>query len=279
LGGGCLSLLLMVTTVQGAPLTLPAPEATFYEKSSSLAQEINTLTGLAISPSVTVAILGAYSYWKTPSGQRQQLPWLAQPLVWGSLWVLLLIVLSKDFLFGLVPSMGLRQLINGLEAALRAPASLLAVLCYLPVFWGALQEVVTPQMVEMMPAISAPAQFTAGYSFDLGQMMLWFIGGLILLGSLITCALYGLVSLGLSLLNAVLPFGFMVWLVKLARLGALALLLVFTMISPFLGLALLLGGSWLLLKFTNHAWKWGRDLGNKLRARFFPVIPELVIVQ
>lgn len=61
-----------------------------------IANEISKATGLAISPILGISVLGAYTYYTTPTGERGKVPWHAKPPFWGPLLVVLLGIIIKD---------------------------------------------------------------------------------------------------------------------------------------------------------------------------------------
>lgn len=240
------------------------------EKSAALARDVNTLTGLAISPLLTLSMVGAYHYWMTPPELRSQLTLFSHPLVWGAIWALLLVVLSKDVILGLIPSTGIRNLINGVEAAARSPMALIVLLAYLPTFFSTLHQF---SPVESAAAaaqvISSPSpQLMMGLGGSWQGILFWIGLSLVLLGTLFSFGVYFIVSQCLSILAALAPFGFMVWMIKLARLLTLAALLICALISPFLGLAVVVVGTLGAWWATRQCWKVFRQAWQTLQDFF-----------
>lgn len=172
------------------------------------------------------------------------------------MWALLLVVLSKDVILGLVPSTGIRNLINGVEAASRSPVALIALIAYLPTFFNTLHQFSAPESVATVQALSAHSpQMIAGLGGAWQTVLLWIVLSLVLVGTLFSFGVYFIVSQCLSILAALAPFGFMVWMIKLARLMALGALLICAMISPFLGLAVVIFGTFVAWWAARKCWK------------------------
>lgn len=74
-----------------------------YVPGVTLSQGITEITGVAISPLLGVSSVGAWRYWRTPSAERAELPWYAQPWAWGTGFVLLSLCFLKDSLGTAVP--------------------------------------------------------------------------------------------------------------------------------------------------------------------------------
>jgi hypothetical protein len=254
------------TVVESQPLP---PAKSLVLKSAELARDVNTMTGLAISPLLTLSMVGAYNYWTTPAELRHQLSIFSHPLIWGAMWALLIVVLSKDVILGLVPSTGIRNLINGVEAASRSPVALIALIAYLPTFFNTLHQFSAPESAATVQALSLHSpQLVAGLGETWQTLLLWIVLSLVLIGSLFSFGVYFIVSQCLSILAALAPFGFMVWLIKLGRLLALGALLVCAMISPFLGLAVVIVGTFAAWWLTRKCWKVLRNAWLTVREFF-----------
>ena len=61
-----------------------------------IADEISRITGCAISPILGISVLGAYTYYATPPGERDTVPWHASPKFWAPLLVILFGIILKD---------------------------------------------------------------------------------------------------------------------------------------------------------------------------------------
>jgi len=95
----CLLLLLLVlpcTPARAAkPLNTPEYKSLVF-KGELLSREIAKTTGIALNPILCMSALGAYHYFSTEPAARPTLPWHAQPLFWGSLSFVLLLIFLKD---------------------------------------------------------------------------------------------------------------------------------------------------------------------------------------
>jgi hypothetical protein len=62
----------------------------------ALAESVSQITGTAISPLLGVASVGAWKWFNEEPEMRRQLPWFAQPEVWGTAFVILALCFLKD---------------------------------------------------------------------------------------------------------------------------------------------------------------------------------------
>jgi hypothetical protein len=82
-----------VSTVQAAPGKQKPKEP---HRAQELAKSVTTVTGVAISPLLATATLGAWDYFHTPEEQRDRLPWYANPGFWLPALLLVAAVAFKD---------------------------------------------------------------------------------------------------------------------------------------------------------------------------------------
>ena len=68
-----------------------------------LVEAVSQTTGIAISPLFGVGALGAWTWFQTPSAQRDALPWFAQEWFWLPALLLVLLLVAKDPLLGWIP--------------------------------------------------------------------------------------------------------------------------------------------------------------------------------
>ena len=69
-----------------------------------MARTISQVTGGAISPLLGTGAIGAWRYFETPAGRRQNLPWFAQPWVWIPALLLVAAGAAKDILGPATPN-------------------------------------------------------------------------------------------------------------------------------------------------------------------------------
>lgn len=100
-----------------------------------LAATISQITGVAISPLLGTSALGAYTYFKAPSGSRGRLPWYAQPWFWAPALVLVGLVAAKDMLGPATPT-SLKKPIDVMEIIENKISGLIAVGAFVPLIVG-----------------------------------------------------------------------------------------------------------------------------------------------
>jgi hypothetical protein len=72
------------------------PESLAKPPGTAAAETISQVTGIAISPLLGTAGIGAVRYFRTPEAQRDKLSWYAQPWFWGPALALIALVALKD---------------------------------------------------------------------------------------------------------------------------------------------------------------------------------------
>jgi hypothetical protein len=101
------------------------------QRGQQVARAVATVTGTAISPILGVCILGAYSFWKTPSPERAALPFYCSPYFWIPLALLAILVLLKDTIGAAAPL--LKKPLDAIEILIVNKAAFL--FAVLPVVW------------------------------------------------------------------------------------------------------------------------------------------------
>jgi len=81
----------------------PKEPQSILNQSEEISGVLSKTIGIAISPILGMGALGAYGYFTTPVEERAHLPWYNSPKFWIPLLVILLFVISKDFLATLLP--------------------------------------------------------------------------------------------------------------------------------------------------------------------------------
>lgn len=106
----CLALALVIVVADAA---LPAaPKASETPASvlpkgtpgEEISQMLSTVTGVAISPLLGVAAVGAWRYMHTPDAAKASLPWFSSPMFWIPALLLVAACFAKDTLGPVVPT-------------------------------------------------------------------------------------------------------------------------------------------------------------------------------
>jgi phage terminase large subunit-like protein len=129
-----------------------------YVPGVTLSQGITEITGVAISPLLGVSSVGAWRYWRTPSAERADLPWYAQPWAWGSGFVLLSLCFLKDSLGMAVPGL-LKKPFDMAELFENKVSALVASTAFVPLI---AEEMVKHSQAGRVVAIPRAAIFDPG---------------------------------------------------------------------------------------------------------------------
>jgi hypothetical protein len=105
-------------------------------KGEVLSREIAKTTGIALNPLLCMSALGAYTYYTTEHSLRSQLPWHASPRFWGSLGMVMLLILLKDSSKIAIPKVLIAPL-DAMETLLEKKATALLAL---PMLFSAIQS-------------------------------------------------------------------------------------------------------------------------------------------
>jgi hypothetical protein len=104
---------------------------------NELAKTISQITGVAISPLLGTGAVGAWRYFETPRGQRERLPWFAQPWFWVPALVLVGLVFAKDALGPATPT-ALKKPMDVVEVLENKVSGLIAAGAFVPLVVGVL---------------------------------------------------------------------------------------------------------------------------------------------
>jgi hypothetical protein len=256
--------LLIVAAVISAYAAAPGSAT----KSSStpggaLAETVSTVTGVAISPLLGMSAVGAYQWWRCPSGERANLPFYAQTWFWLPGLLLVGGVAAKDALGAATPP-GLKKPLDVAETLENKLSGLVATGALLPIL------------------SSIIGKFTSADA-GMADMGLAAISGADVLGVLalpFALAVYlvvWLVSHAINVLILISPWGGLDAVLKTGRtavLGLIALTAKFDpLVSAFLSVAVILfawlvaGWSFRMMIFGSvFAW----DFLTRRRSRFNP---------
>src|SRR5438105_8100731 len=189
------------------------------------AHAISTITGVAISPLLGVSAVGAWKYFRTPSAQRAQLPWFAQPYFWGPALALIVAVFIKDALGTAMPTV-LKKPFDVLEVFENKLSALIAAGAFVPLVASIFHSVSSGDssavagmrlaMIDFWPLLNAVAVSVAVLIF----LIVWMVAHVI--NVLIVLSPWGIVDAGL----------------KLARLFVLYTLTAAAFLNVYLGAAL-----------------------------------------
>lgn len=205
----------------------------------ALSQGITEITGVAISPLLGVSTVGAWHYWKSPSGMRSDLPWYCQPWAWGTGLAVLALCFLKDSLGTAVPGV-LKKPFDMVELFENKLSALVASGAFVPLVAN---QMAVHFKAEHPETIIAPAASILGANFA-GIDITW----LMVPASIIAFLLVWICSHAINVLIILSPFSTVDALLKLARTGLLAMVGVIYAIAPWLAAFLC------LLIISTAAW-------------------------
>ena len=232
--------LLLAVVASAAPSVAAsdAPPANDGEASKplpgvALAETLATATGIAITPMLGVSAVGAWRYWKSPQEARAALPWFCSPWLWGPGLFFTLMLVLKEPLLGAVPP--LKKPVDALEVLENKASAIVATPAVIPMFlqsFGAVTALAVLQggttdlpLAVAGTAISIPGPLAAfGYGVAVALFMVAFV--------VIWLAFHAI-----NILILLSPFGFLDMLLRSIKFFVLAVLVIATWISPWLGAA------------------------------------------
>jgi hypothetical protein len=224
-----------------------------------LAEAVTLATGVPISPLLGVSALGAYRWWRTPPALRSYLPWYSQPAFWGTGLFLAFLFAANTTIGAAVP--GLKKPMDFVEQFENQASGLIA------------SPIVVLEIVRLLGAVprfgAIPPWTDAGVA-ALGGLppflapVAW-IGTVTL--AMVAYALVFLAFHSIQVLIALSPSALLDFVLRLFRLGMLALAGMAVSVHPYLGAfygllvlavaATIAGWSFRLLVFGSVC---GRDL-------------------
>jgi len=229
------------------------------------AKTLSTVTGVAISPLLGVGAVGAYEWVKTPSEQRANLHWYAQPYFWIPALLLVALVAAKD-IFGTAAPTALKKPFDVAEAMENKVSGMIAAGTFVP-----FMVTIFPKAAE--PASAALAQ--AGFAtISGGDILNW----LMVPFAIAIFLVVWLASHAINILILISPFTTVDAALKSLRLSILGLVTVTAWINPWVGAmfsALVVIFAWLIsgwafrLLVLGSVFSW--DFFTFRRHRFLPV--------
>lgn len=225
-----------------------------------VARTINETTGYAISPLLAAGVLGAYKYYSIDQGKRRgRIPWNLSPYFWIPMLTIGFLFMFHDLLGSWIPFLAKPMAaVENIEG--KVTAVFVAVPC-----------VASGVGIDLIRTVAQPvtSMFALQDSYNMAgffirpSTLIFVILSLVFLG-----IAFSVVWLFLQAINALIlmsPFAPVDWILNVFKYVLLTTLLVCSLISPFLGLALALAivlSSWyvsgwcfrLMIFGTTFAW-------------------------
>lgn len=202
---------------------------------AEVADQFVKVTGVAISPLLGKAILGAMAWMRAPSSERPALPWHEQPWFWGVGLALILVVLAGQTLPVISRGFELYKLWESkITAVLALPLVASDIPRSLGVEWPAHRLGILGTMVDsVIPVAHASAMGGPQNGNLLGTLFV--VGAALFGGTLIWMTFHTV-----NVLVLISPFAFSSWILKGLRLVALLAILLALLISPWLAVGVCL---------------------------------------
>ena len=234
-------LLLFALTAMAAPLSAAEPDVEAEAKAPeqkenllpgvALSQGITEITGVAISPLLGVSSVGVWHYWKAPAAVRATLPWYCQPWAWGTGFAVLALCFLKDALGTAVPGV-LKKPFDMVELFENKASALVASGAFVPLVAN---QMAVHFKAEHPEAVAAPAASILGAAFA-GIDVAWLMVPVCVVAFL----LVWVCSHAINVLIILSPFSTVDALLKLMRVGLLAMVGVIYAIAPWVAAAMCL---------------------------------------
>ncbi|MBM3847927.1 MAG: hypothetical protein FJ405_16785 [Verrucomicrobia bacterium] len=187
-----------------------------------MAQTVSTVTGAAISPLLGVSAVGAWKFFKTPSGSRSSLPWFAQPWFWIPSLIIVGLCFAKDALGPAVPT-ALKKPFDVAEVFENKVSALVATGAFVPLILT---------MSNAFDSAASPLSQEMGLAFvDLSSVQ----RAILVPFAMAAFIVVWLVSHVINVLILVSPFGTVDAALKAARLALLSTVALTSFASPYAG--------------------------------------------
>lgn len=195
------------------------------------ATAITTVTGIAISPLLGTAAIGALDYFRTDRTERDQLPWYASPLFWLPALVVVGLVATKDVVGTALPP-GLKKPIDVAETIENKVSGFVA--------GGAVVPIVASFFKSSSAAVTATDVGTTGLAMiHMGAIDLTPLLNILTVPfAVFAFAVVWLMSHVVNVLILISPFGAVDAALKAFRTFLLSLLAGIHLIDPWVGAAL-----------------------------------------
>lgn len=202
-------------------------------RSEEISNDMSQVIGVSISPLLGMGVLCAYNYLKTPEVERAQLSWYNSPKFWIPLLIILLLIISKDFLTSAIPI--LQPLKKPLDAAENFE-NIISALIAMPIVLSLLANISSEFLSIISTNVYANTQTPTQFQIVNAGIMSYFETILLVIVGAIGFVLVWLASHSINVLILLSPFGIVDLLLRLVRLFIIGVLVASTAIHPFLGL-------------------------------------------
>lgn len=199
-----------------------------------LAEGITQITGVAISPLLGVSCVGAWTYWQTPVDQRVDLAWYCHPYAWGFGFSLLAMCFAKD-LFGGIATPLVKKPLDVAELFEDKISALIVSVGFVPLLASELLNAAGSSAAAPGPD-AALLPSTEGL---LAAVPLAGISATSLMLVPVMIVLFLVVWLAGHTINVLIvlsPFSTLDNLLKLTKLGLMAVVAASAMLNPWIGL-------------------------------------------
>ncbi len=250
----------IATKVEATAPKSKAPGAQF-------AQNISTLTGVAISPLLGTGAYGAVQYYRTPPEKRANLPWFAQPTFWLPALLLVGLCFIKDTAGTALPT-ALKKPLDVVETIEHKISGLVATGAFVPFIAATFQDPGSPGAM-----LSSMGFATADFS--------WLYNSIMIPISMVAFFIVFLASNAINILILLSPFTIVDAALKAFRAAILGTVVASAWVNPWIGAAwaiLIVGFSWLIAGWSFRLSHFGTvlvwDFCTFRRTRFMPAKTE-----
>jgi hypothetical protein len=233
----CVVLIALAAAPLRAATQAPAPATDDKSPVAPYAKTVATVTGIAISPLLGTAALGAYEAWQaeTPE-EKAALPWYAQASFYLPALLVVGVCAAKDSLGAVVPP-GLKKPLDVLETLENKASGLVAAGAVVPFTMASLSKMI---VASAPPAPAADAMLhTGAATIAVGAIdWSWLLN---LLTVPLGIAIFAVVWLASHAINALIllsPWGAIDAALKTARTGLLGLITITATLNPWISAAL-----------------------------------------
>ena len=216
------------TKVEEAPAKSKAPGAQF-------AQNISTLTGVAISPLLGTGAYGAVKYYRTPPEKRANLPWFAQPIFWVPALLLVGLCFIKDTAGTALPT-AVKKPLDVLETIEHKISGLVATGAFVPFIAATFHD----------PGQAGTTLSSMGFA---AADFSWLYNSIMVPVSMAAFFIVFLASNAINILILLSPFTTVDAALKAFRTAILGTVVASAWVNPWIGAAgaiLIVGMSWLI---------------------------------
>ncbi len=205
--------------------TTSAALSNIFVQSREISKNFSEIMGVSMSPLLGMGALGAYRYYKTPEAERANLPWYNSPKFWIPLFIILLLIILKDFLTTAIPL--LQPLKMPLDAAENFE-NIISALIAMPIVLTLLAHI-NDEFLAIMSPVTHSQIIHAGIVPYLETILLIVVGATAFM-------LVWLASHSINVLILLSPLGIIDLALRALRIFMITILIVSTAIHPFLGL-------------------------------------------